>query len=731
MVHFLYSLFDIYCFVILLIIIIQNKNIGQKQRYFKNYLFLLCIFCLVDCYWGLLASHSIKDTEFLLKFASTLFYFFSIVTSATWLLYMIFYSGLINKVKSKRFFCAILYFPVVILSVMLVINWNTGIIFSQFLGEYIRGQFVYVFLVYCLLYIYYFAALCISIYINYASKIEKNLTVAIIGFTFVPIITGILQLRHPDYPYNAIGYTLSAFIIFIFDIIDERDKVVADNLKANQKAVLDRCAEIIGSSPSVQKNINSLLQLIGVYYNASRVFILEINKNDDLSDCTYEWCKNPEDAQIDLIKNIPLVSLTYWIKRFKSGQDEIAVDVAEIENEDLSLYKMCLLHNTKKIMCNALISGGELIGFIGIDNPIELTDNFRIIRTISIYVYSELLRRDNINNEQKTSAAVLTALAEDYTSVFYVNTQNDTIKPYRYNSQMKKLFEKKYQEDSTYTDFYKDYVEKVVFEDDRNDFLSFGSIENLQKKLKYRRSIRKQYRSTINGKVEYFQAKWVKADAEDSPLTGMILGFANIDDQVRNNELINEQKFTIEKQKDELTSAKEKVASEKRNSQIDRLTGLYNKVHGTHKMEHYVSQKDIDESYVLMFIDIDHFKGFNDCYGHLVGDDVLIAVGNAIKSVCRNDDIAIRFGGDEFVILIKNIADNKVAMAKAMSLKNSLQQYSLEKTYSLTCSIGISISKSKNITEVIEQADKALYDVKNATRNDIKIYSEEKTEDNQ
>lgn len=731
MVHFLYSFFDIYCFVILLVIILQNKNIGQKQRYFKNYLFLLCVFCLVDCYWGLLASHTIKSTEFLLKLASTLFYLFSILTSASWFMYMIFYSGIIHKIKSKPIFIVMVYFPVFILSVMLVINWNTGIIFSQFLGEYIRGQFQYVLITYILLYIYYFAALMVAFYISYISKAEKHLVSAVFSFTIIPIITGILQLRHPDYPCHVIGFTLSAFIIFIFDIIDERDKVAADNLKTHQKAVLDRCAEIVGGSSTVNKNVNSLLQLIGTYYNATRVFIMEIHKSEDLADCTFEWCLNPEDSQIDLLKNIPTLSLSYWTKHFKEGKDEISVDAVDLENEDPDLYRMCQLHKTNNLMCCALNSGGNLFGFIGIDNPVKSTDNFRIIRTISIYVYSELLRRDNIIIEQKTSGAVLTALAEDYTSVFFVNTETDEIKPYRYNAQMKKHFEKLFQNESSYSEVYKQYVDKVVFTDDRDELLKFGSIENLQKKLKFRKSIRKQYRSTINGKVEYFQAKWVKAESSDSPLKGMILGFANIDDQVRNNELIIEQKTTIEKQKDELTSVKEKAASDKRNGQIDRLTGLNNKIHGMHKMEKYVAEKDVEEQYVLMFIDIDHFKGFNDCYGHLVGDDVLIAVGDAIKSICRNDDIAIRFGGDEFVILIKNTGDQKVAMAKAILLKNNLQQYSMEKTYSLTCSIGMAISNSTNITEVIEKADKALYDVKNTTRNDIKIYSEEKTEDNQ
>lgn len=734
MVSFLYSVLDFFCIIIISIISLQNTNVGQKQKIFRIYLLVLSIFCLLDGCWGVVASHSVPafDTVYYLKLTSTLFYFFSAFTAFSWLSYMLYYSGISSKMKSKEFVFSLLLIPVAILSGILVVNWGTGIIFGQNeQGEYTRGKGFYVSLSYILIYIYYITAFIIIIFtfIKNRKKSDiksKHLKLALVGFTIIPIVGGVLQLLYPNYPYHAMCFTLSAFIIFIFDIIEERDFVAAENLRAHQKVVLDKCSKILEENSSVELNINSLLHLIGEYYNADRVFILEFNNEQNLVDCTYEWCKDGVTSQIDNIKNIPVQSLGYWMNRYKNGEDEMTVEVEDIKNIDPNLYKMCNLYGIKNMMNSVLKSGGKLYGFIGLDNPIQSSESFRIIRTISVYIYSEILRRNNILNEQKTSGAVLYALADDYTSVYYINALTDELKPYRYNSQMKKHFEKLYQNGTTYSNAYEIYVNEVVYSEDRDEMLEFGKIENLQKKLKNRKNIRKQYRSTINGKVEYFQAKWVKADDINSPITGLILGFTNIDEQVKNNELIDFQKTQIEKQKNEITTVNEKMAFAKRNSQIDRLTGLFNKPFGQHLIEEYITLKDAEENYVLMFLDIDHFKGFNDCYGHLVGDEVLIAVGNAIKSICRVNDIAVRFGGDEFVVLFKNVKDRKVAMSKAIALKNNLKQYSEDKTYNLTCSIGIAITNSIDVAEVINHADKALYEVKNTTRNDVKIYVDEK-----
>lgn len=213
MVHVLYSLFDFFCFIILVVIAIQNRNVGEKQRNFKNYLLILSSFCLVDCFWGLIASHTIWDTPFFLQLASTLFYFFSAITSCSWLIYMIHYSGVINSIGNRKILYSFLIIPVVVLGVLLYINWNTGIIFSQFHGDYIRGQFKYVLITYALLYCYYFASVFIAIYISFIDNSDKNrrFKIAIICFTIIPVICGILQLRHPGYPYCSAQSELGLF----------------------------------------------------------------------------------------------------------------------------------------------------------------------------------------------------------------------------------------------------------------------------------------------------------------------------------------------------------------------------------------------------------------------------------------------------------------------------------------------------------------------------------------
>lgn len=639
---------------------------------------------------------------------------------------MIHYSGVINNIGNRKILYTFLIIPVVVLGILLCINWNTGIIFSQFHGDYIRGQFKYVLITYALLYCYYFASVFVAIYISFIDNSEKNrrFKIAIICFTIIPVICGILQLRHPDCPYHVMGFTLSAFILFICEIIEERELIADENLREHQKEILDNCSEIMENNLSVEKNINSLLKLIGKYYNSDRVFILEFSEDKTSASCTYEWCSPEKERQIENLQNIPESALKLWIDKYKTGEEDVVLSLEQIKNLDMNLYTKCLFYNVTKIMNCPLKSAGSLFGFIGIDNPENSNCDFRIIRTISIYIYSEILRRNNYLREQQVDSAIISALAEDYSSVYYINTQNDELVPYRYNSQMKKRFEKYYDQGISYSESYKMYVNEVVYAEDKEEMLEFGKIENLQKKLKYRKNVRKQYRCTINGKVEYFQAKWVKLGDSDSALSEMILGYASIDDQVRNDALINEQKTTIEKQLNELTTVKQQAEQADLNSQLDSLTGLYNKIQGHYRIESYIKNKDPAASYSIMFMDIDHFKNFNDSYGHLVGDEVLTAVGNAVKSICRSDDIAIRFGGDEFVILFKNVNNQNIILSKADTLRELLKEYSINKDYNLTCSIGFVITSSSDVEESIEKADKALYEVKNTTRDNVKMYKE-------
>lgn len=135
-------------------------------------------------------------------------------------------------------------------------------------------------------------------------------------------------------------------------------------------------------------------------------------------------------------------------------------------------------------------------------------------------------------------------------------------------------------------------------------------------------------------------------------------------------------------------------------------------------------EKYEDFNYWLGILDIDFFKHINDGFGHLYGDDVLIMVARLIEKNVRNFDLVFRYGGEEFVIILKS-HDIEVARLAFERIRKQIQAHSFGQIKQLTVSIGINqIIKQSGTPEIIGCADKALYFAKNNGRNQICFYEE-------
>jgi len=126
--------------------------------------------------------------------------------------------------------------------------------------------------------------------------------------------------------------------------------------------------------------------------------------------------------------------------------------------------------------------------------------------------------------------------------------------------------------------------------------------------------------------------------------------------------------------------------------------------------------------YSLLMIDLDHFKNFNDNYGHQTGDSVLRSVANAIKESARNADICCRYGGEEFAVILPDTkANNAEFLAERIHKKVAkISRQQPSGRLPITVSIGISCAnQNSNIhpTRLIEEADQALYLAKENGRN--------------
>lgn len=162
-------------------------------------------------------------------------------------------------------------------------------------------------------------------------------------------------------------------------------------------------------------------------------------------------------------------------------------------------------------------------------------------------------------------------------------------------------------------------------------------------------------------------------------------------------------------------------------SQNDELTKISNRRNFDEMMDTYYEQSRQDETPLsILFIDVDFFKKYNDCYGHQKGDDVISSIAKSIKNAIRHMDFVARYGGEEFVVLLPE-TDAHGAYAVASNIYRAIERLEIPHEMSevspfVTISLGITVFKGEvdlSKVELLGIADQALYRAKQLGRNQI------------
>ncbi|MBL4861035.1 MAG: GGDEF domain-containing protein [Acinetobacter sp.] len=162
-------------------------------------------------------------------------------------------------------------------------------------------------------------------------------------------------------------------------------------------------------------------------------------------------------------------------------------------------------------------------------------------------------------------------------------------------------------------------------------------------------------------------------------------------------------------------------------SQNDELTKISNRRNFDEMMDTYYEQSRQDETPLsILFIDVDFFKKYNDCYGHQKGDDVISSIAKSIKNAIRHMDFVARYGGEEFVVLLPE-TDAHGAYAVASNIYRAIERLEIPHQMSevspfVTISLGITVFKGEvdlSKVELLGIADQALYRAKQLGRNQI------------
>jgi diguanylate cyclase (GGDEF)-like protein len=254
----------------------------------------------------------------------------------------------------------------------------------------------------------------------------------------------------------------------------------------------------------------------------------------------------------------------------------------------------------------------------------------------------------------------------------------------------------------SYDEILERVAKKRVYEEDREGYLSMLNRENLMNAYNSgRMELRCEHREIdFEGKL-----RWVKLTVYlvKDPISNDLKALAHLKD---------------------IDGRKTRELTMQYQSERDSLTGLYNKGTAEELTKDFLQKEAREDAcHAFVILDLDDFKSLNDNHGHQFGDEVLKTTAQILKDIFRSDDIEGRLGGDEMVVLMKNIPDRQCVEERMGVLKERLQEISKDKT-SVTASIGISLfgEHGNEYHELYRTADLALYRAKKQGRNQFVIY---------
>ena len=447
-----------------------------------------------------------------------------------------------------------------------------------------------------------------------------------------------------------------------------------------------------------------------------------VNATIMLKDNIYDIIFSSEDEFLAFIGGaalIMMILLMFSVKSFSSISDSIQTAIIGAINGDFS-----------KRVRSSMIGTDELAKILNklletLDKNIAAID----MRIATIFIYNKLLYHKN-------PLVRLSEVMNEVVALYSFKNRIDSMKKTNDIYKEIQIVIQKYIKYKTliFAELVNDeIVSGYKIENDANMKVMAGEINSIEKRLEndnrnvlYSDEKGSVFISTSTGGLHAIDLKFVISDK----LTIYYSIMLNSKKELAEKEKSITRIYNYMREARHIINNKMLMREIEESSYTDPLTKAYNRFfldkHGDklkEKLEKHISLG-------VLMLDIDHFKNINDTYGHAVGDAGIVLLVETIRQVIRPIDKLIRYGGEEFVVILdsadleeaKRVAE-KIRTAFAMAKKCSRG----ELTFSKSVSIGVSVMPdfSKDIWECINQADTALYEAKEGGRNRVVPYSRE------
>lgn len=160
-----------------------------------------------------------------------------------------------------------------------------------------------------------------------------------------------------------------------------------------KEKTLIACITTLVEGTEIKASIDSLLKIVANFYEGDRAYIIEIDWSSNTCSNTYEWVQEGITREIDNLQNLPLKIVDTWLKKFSLEGKFYITNLEENVNPNSSEYKVLRAQNIQSLIACPLVTGGEVAGFLGIDNPRKNYTDLTLLTSVSYFLQNDLEKR--------------------------------------------------------------------------------------------------------------------------------------------------------------------------------------------------------------------------------------------------------------------------------------------------------------------------------------------------
>lgn len=166
----------------------------------------------------------------------------------------------------------------------------------------------------------------------------------------------------------------------------------------NLNPIVAKYLDYILKANALVSHVDATFKFIGDYFTCDRIYIFEFNEKGSTMDNTYEWCANGVIPQKDMLQDEPLSTIEAWLREFREGKTVIIYDLEEIKEINPTVYAGLKPQNITSLITSAILDGGKIIGFIGVDNPLknQIDEIVDFLSYISPYILKFIERSNRL-----------------------------------------------------------------------------------------------------------------------------------------------------------------------------------------------------------------------------------------------------------------------------------------------------------------------------------------------